>query len=38
MSVYFRMIDSLVARDRITLPPAYKLRTQVSPVHLKLLF
>ena len=30
MSVYFRMIDTLVERDRITLPPPYSERTQVS--------
>jgi len=29
MSVYFRMVDSLVAMDRITLPPAYQDRKQV---------
>lgn len=29
MSVYFRMIDSMVARDRVALPPLYKLRKQV---------
>ena len=29
MSVYFRMVDSLVAMDRITLPPAYRDRKQV---------
>ena len=29
MSVYFRMIDSMVAHDRITLPQAYRERKQV---------
>lgn len=29
MSVYFRMIDSLVAHDRNTLPKAYQERKQV---------
>ena len=35
MSVYFRMVDSLVAHDRITLPQAYRERKQVS---LKMIF
>ena len=33
MSVYFRMVDSLVAMDRITLPPAYRDRKQVPFPH-----
>ena len=30
MRVYFRMLDSLLARDAATLPAAYANRTQVS--------
>ncbi len=29
MSVYFRMIDSLIERDRTDMPSAYAIRTQV---------
>ena len=31
MSVYFRMVDSLVLRDLGALPPAYRARSQVRP-------
>jgi hypothetical protein len=31
MSVYFRMLDSLLARDAAELPPAYAARRQARP-------
>ena len=34
MSVYFRMLDSLLARDAAELPPAYAARCQARPTTL----
>ena len=34
MSVYFRMLDSLLARDAAELPPAYAARCQARPATL----